>query len=119
MSESIESRGAVHIAEDVVASVAALAATETEGVAALASGISGDISDFLGKKNNSKGVKLVMEGSSVTVDVFLFVRYGAKIQEVARRVQDAVASAIESMTGLTAAAVNVHVNGVSFEKDKK
>ncbi|GHV06746.1 alkaline-shock protein [Clostridia bacterium] len=117
MSETVQNKGAVHIAEDVVASVAALAATEVDGVASLAAGV--DISDFIGKKNLSKGVKLVITDGSVVVDVFLLVKYGAKVQDVARKVQTSVQGAVESMTGLEVTAVNVHVNGISFDKESK
>ena len=118
-NESKENKGNVHIADDVVASVAALAAAEIEGVGALVAGPGVDISELLGKKNMTKGVKLVMDGDNVTIDIFLLVKYGATIQNVARKVQDAVGSAVESMTGLNVTAVNIRVNGVAFEKEPK
>ena len=109
--------GKIHIAEEVVASIVSMAAAEVDGVGALAAGTGVDISELLGKKH--KGVKLVMDGRNVTIDVFLLVKYGSMVQAVARKVQDGVTSAVESMTGLSVAAVNVHVNGVSFEKEPK
>ena len=118
-NENKENKGNVHIADDVVASVAALAAAEIEGVGALVAGPGVDISELLGKKNMTKGVKLVMDDDNVTIDIFLLVKYGAAIQAVARKVQDAVGSAVESMTGLSVTAVNIRVNGVAFEKEPK
>ena len=109
--------GCVNISEDVVASIAAVSATEVEGVTGLTSGI--NLSEiFSSKKTSSKGVKVQIEENQVTVDLFLSVRYGFVIPTIAAQIQDKVLSAIESMTGLTVTAVNVHVAGVSFEKEQ-
>ncbi len=112
-------KGSIHISEEVVASVAALAASETEGVSHLATGAGMDFSEWLGKKNITKGVKIVIEEDRAMVDVSLFVRYGYSIPSVAKRVQMEIKTAIESMTGLVAQSINVHVCGVSFANEKK
>jgi len=88
-----------------------------EGVTGLTSGI--NFSEiFGGKKASSKGVKVQLGEDQVTVDLFLSIRYGEVIPTIAAQIQDKVMSAVESMTGLTVSAVNVHVAGVSFEKEK-
>ena len=109
--------GNVNISEDVIASIAAVSATEVDGVTGLTSGI--NFSEiFGGKKATSKGVKVQLLGENqVSVDLFLSIRYGEVIPTIAAQIQDNVASAVESMTGLTVSAVNVHVAGVSFEKE--
>ncbi len=109
--------GTVHIAEEVIASIAAIAATEVDGV----SGLSGamELSELLGKKNLSRGVKIAVEGSAVTCDVFILVKRTFAILKVSQQVQENVKAHIESMTGLEAPAVNVHVVGISFEKVAK
>ncbi len=114
-----EQKGVVHIADEVVASIAALAATEVEGVGALVAGAGVDISELLGKKNLSKGVKIVIVDTNATIDIFLLVKYGFSVQTVAQKVQDSVSSTINSMTGLHTVAVNVHINGISFDKEAK
>ena len=93
-------QGSIRISEDVVASIAALAASETDGVSGLYSSVTRDIVSFLSKKNLSKGSFLAL--------------FGHNICEVARQVQDNVKSQIESMTGLHVVEINVHVGGVTF-----
>ena len=108
--------GCVNISEDVLASIAAVSAMEVDGVATLASGI--NLTElFGGKKSSSKGVKIVVNENDVVVDIYMSVKYGFVIPTVAGKVQDRVVNAIDSMTGLHASAVNVHVSGVMFEKE--
>nr|WP_297278840.1 Asp23/Gls24 family envelope stress response protein [uncultured Butyricicoccus sp.] len=109
-------QGTIKISEDVVASIAAFAATETEGVGGLFAGLTTEIASFLGKKTQSKGVKVqIGERNTVSVDISILVQFGKSVGEVALAVQQAAKTSIESMTGLKTAAVNVIVGGVSFE----
>jgi len=109
--------GAIHISEDVVASIAALTAADVEGVAALSAGM--DIGELLGRKNLAKGVKITMQDRTVFLEISLLVRYSASIPTVARNVQEKVGETVESMTGLTVGEVNIHVCGVAFDKERK
>jgi uncharacterized alkaline shock family protein YloU len=107
--------GEVRIADEVVAIIAGLAATEVEGVASMAGNITNEIVSKLGMKNLSKGVKVdVLEGI-VTVRLALNLKYGYSIVDVSSIVQEKVKSAIENMTGLTVADVNIRVAGVDME----
>lgn len=112
---SVGDQGNIKISEDVVASIAAIAASETEGVSGLCSGLGTDIAEFLGKKNLSKGVKVQFQGDSVEVEICFLALFGYNICDVAKAVQQSVRSSIESMTGLHTSAVNIHVGGVTFE----
>lgn len=109
--------GNIHISEEVLAVIAAAAALEVEGVGSMAAGLGGDIAQLLGKKNMSKGIRISLDGEAVVVDLSLLIRYGYTILEVAKKVQDAVKAAVEATAGLTVEAVNVHVGGITFEKD--
>ncbi len=109
-------KGSVNISEDVVASIAALAVSEVEGVGGLASSIGLDIAELLGKKNLAKGIKITMSDDAVSIDAFVIVRYDFRIPEVGSAVQDTVATAVESMTGLKVSDVNVHVTGILLDK---
>ncbi|MBQ7523510.1 MAG: Asp23/Gls24 family envelope stress response protein [Oscillospiraceae bacterium] len=112
--------GSVHISEEVVASVAAIAAMEVDGVCGLSAKIGADIAEMLGKKNLGKGVRLTVgEANDVTVDCYIVVELGGNVMAIAKNVQDAVASALSSITGLTVAAVNVTVAGIALPKDGK
>ena len=103
-----------HISEEVLAGIAAAAALEVEGVSGLAANLGSDIAELLGKKNLAKGVRVQMEDEKVTVDLSILMAYGHTIPEVGRAVQDGVKNAVESMTGLEIAAVNVNVGGITF-----
>ena len=109
------SMGEVKIADEVVGIIAALAATEVEGVASMAGNITNELISRLGMKNLSKGVKVdVLEGV-VTVSLALNMKYNYSIMDVSAKVQEKVKSAVENMTGLEVADVNVKVAGVEME----
>lgn len=109
----------VRIADDVVGVIAGLAAAEVEGVAGMSGGLVGDLSEMLGKKNLSKGVKVKVGEKECAVDLYLVVEYGVRIPDVATQVQENVKRAVESMTGLNVVEVNIHVQGVSFHTEKE
>ena len=110
------SKGEIKIADEVVAIIAALAATEVEGVASMAGNITNELIGKLGMKNLSKGVKVdVLEGI-VTVSLALNLKYNYSIVEVSARVQEKVKNAIENMTGLEVA--DVKVAGVEMESQE-
>ena len=107
--------GDVKIADEVVAIIAGLAATEVEGVASMAGNITNELISKLGMKKLSRGVKVdVLEGV-VTVSLALNLKYNYSIVDVTARVQEKVKSAIENMTGLEVADINIRVAGVEME----
>lgn len=112
--------GNIHISEEVLAVIAAAAALEVEGVGSLAGNPSSDLAELLGKKNLAKGVHIsVNESESVCVEVSILIHYGYTIPDVAKAVQEAVYTAIESTSGLSVECVNVHVGGVTFGRESK
>lgn len=110
--------GTIRIADEVVATIAGLAAVDVEGVAAMSGSFTSGLTEILGRKNLSKGVKVEVGDAEVTVDVSIIVEFGFPIPVVGRNVQSAVKTAVETMTGLKATAINVHVAGVSMKKVK-
>lgn len=111
--------GTLRIANEVVAVIAGLAATEVEGVAGMSGGIVGGIAEILGKKNLSKGVKVEVGEKEAAVDLYLIMEYGSYIPQVAENVQTNVKKSIENMTGLTVVEVNVYIQGVRFQQEEK
>lgn len=112
------SMGEVKIADEVVAIIAALAATEVEGVASMAGNITNELVSKLGMKNLSKGVKVdVLEGV-VTVALALNLKYNYSIMEISSKVQEKVKNAVENMTGLEVADVNIKVVDVEMESQE-
>ena len=107
----------IRIADDVVASIAGMAAAEVPGVFGMAGGLVGDLSERLGRRNWQKGVKVDVQQQTATIDLYLVVLYGSRIPEIAQKVQERVRQAVESMTGLKVKAVDVHVQGVSSPDD--
>ena len=113
-----DSTGTITYANEVIAIIAGVAANEVEGVAGMCSG--GGITDVFGRnKNITKGVKVDLGTEEAAVDIYLVVEYGTPIQTCAAAVQENVRKSIESMTGLHVVRVDVHVQGVSFEKEQK
>ena len=110
--------GAVRVADSVVAIIAGLAATEVEGVASMAGNITNELVAKLGMKNLSKGVRIDVLEDVVTVDLNLNIEYGYNILETSKTVQEKVKAAIENMTGLTVADVNVRIAGVNMDNEK-
>lgn len=106
--------GDVRIADEVVAIIAGLAATEAEGVSSMAGNITNEIVSRLGMKNLSKGIMIEVMEDEVKVDVAINIAYGFSIPEVSSRVQDKVKNAIENMTGLNVAVVNVRIASVDM-----
>lgn len=113
--------GTVSFATDVVATIAGLAATEVEGVASMSSPASG-LADMFSRKttrNFTKGVRIDLDDNQVTADITIVVEYGSPVPDVARGTQENVKKAIETMTGLTVRSVDVHVSGISFEREQR
>ena len=112
-----ESIGTVQIADDVVAMIAALAATEVEGVSAMASNITNELMSKVGVKSQTKGVKVEVQDKNVTVDLAVTMEYGYNIPATCQAVQQKVKNAIENMTGLTCSDVNIRIAGVNMKKN--
>lgn len=108
--------GEVRIADEVVAIIAGLAATEVDGVDSMAGNITNELVGKLGMKNLSKGVKVEVTEEHVTVGMSLNLKYGYSIPDVSEKVQEKVKNAIENMTGLTVLEVNIKIAGVSLEE---
>ena len=111
-----ENIGAVQIADDVVAMITSLAATEVEGVSAMAGNITNELMSKVGVKNLTKGVKVEVIGKTVVVDLAVMVEYGYNIPAVSQLVQQKVKTAIENMTGLEVTDVNIRIAGVNMHK---
>ena len=106
--------GEVKIADEVVAIIAGLAATEVEGVSSMAGNTTNEIVSRLGMKNLSKGILVEVLDDEVKVDVAINIDYGYSIPDVSSKVQEKVKSTIENMTGLTVAVVNVRIASVDM-----
>lgn len=107
-----DEHGQIVIADEVVAIIAGIAATEVKGVDSMYGGWSGEIISRMGIRDLAKGVSITIEDDHVSVKLSLNVKYGYSIPDVSRNVQDKVASAIESMTGLSVLDVNIRIAGV-------
>ena len=116
--QSDEKLGEVKIADEVVAIIAGLAAMEVEGVASMAGNATRELISRFGMKTLSKGVKVDVLDGVVTVTLALNLKYGYSIMDVSAKVQDKVKSAIENMTGLTVADVNLKISGVDMPPEE-
>lgn len=112
------SMGTVKIADDVVAMIAGLAASEVEGVSAMVGNITNELMSKVGMTKLTKGVKVEITGREVRADIAVVLEYGYNIPATSQKVQEKVKAAIENMTGLAVSDVNIRIAGVNMQKSK-
>ena len=115
--DSNTNNGTVTYANDVIATIAGVAATEVSGVAGTSGGISSGITEMLGKKNLTKGVKVEVGTQEAAIGLNIVVEYGSELHKVAEAVQENVKKAVETMTGLQVVEVNVNILGVNVKAE--
>ncbi len=119
-NEIEEKVGNIKISVDVVASIAGIATNEISGVAGMSNSIAGGIAEiFSSKKNPGKGVKVDIKEENTVIHLYVIVEYGVRIPELAWEIQENVKNSVETMTGLTVEKVNIHIEGVRFEKENQ
>lgn len=106
----------LRITDESIAIVAGVAATEVESVARMSAGFAGGIVEALGRHNPAKGVKVEMVEDEAVIDLYVIVNYGNRISDIAWEIQEHVKDSVEKLTGVVVAAVNIHVQGIEFEK---
>ena len=109
----------IKIAEEVVAKISGIAASEVKGVFGMNGGLVEGFSEIFGKKSFSKGVKVQVTEKDAIIDLYIIVEYGCRIPDIAWEIQNRVKTAVENMTGLKVLEVNIHVQGVNLPKDIK
>jgi len=118
--ETVENNeNGITISEEVISIISSVAAKSVKGVFGMYTSISGGFAEFLGKKNQSKGVKVLIDGNTCVIDVYIVVEYGTVIPDISWEIQDKVKNDVEAMTGLNVKAVNVNVEGVNVIKPKE
>lgn len=113
-----EKAGTVKIADDVVAMIAALAATEVEGVASMSGNLTNELLSKVGVKGLSRGARVEVSGKKVKAELAITIEYGYNIPATCQRVQAKVKSAIENMTGLEVLDVNIRIAGINVAREK-
>ncbi len=108
------SSDSVSISSEVISILAGIAAGEVEGLAGMSGSIVGGIAEKLGRKDFSRGIKVHLEDTRVTLDLYIVVEYGYKIKEVTDELKKSVRHAIENTTGLQVVSVNIHVQGINL-----
>lgn len=111
-------KGRINISDDVIAVIVAAAIAEVDGVSGLSNTVGTELAEMIGRRSVSKGVKVAIEDDGITVDVLILVTFGCVITDTAKKAQEAVVAAIESMIGVSPK-VNVHVSGVSYRAASK
>ncbi len=109
----VQKDGAIMISEDVIGAIVAQTIKEVDGVVGLNNKLTPEIADFIGVGNWAKGVRIKLEGDNeVSIDCNIIVSYGSCIVNVAKAAQEAIAGAVEALSGVKTSAVNVNVCGV-------
>lgn len=111
--------GNIRISEEVISVISAIAAKEIEGLSSMGGTLLENIGDFITKKIPGKGVKVEFGEKGAVIDIHISVNFGVNIREVSLSIQEHVKAAVESMSGLGVDTVNVFVDGVDIEKEKK
>lgn len=120
VSQTLE-HGAIHISEEVIATIAALAVQDVEGVYGLNTTLSSsELSKLAKRAQQGKGIRLVIsEDDEISVDCYIVVLYGLSVVDVAKAVQETVTSAVESTTGRKVKNVNVNISGITLPRPAK
>ena len=116
---TVHENGSIHISEDVIASIAALAANDVEGVCGLSAKLGSDLAEMLGKKNLGKGVKISFVDDEICVECYVVALFGYSVIDIAKNVQERITTAVESMTGTKVRNVNVDICGITLPKESK
>ena len=114
-----DEKGNINISEEVIAIIAASAAIEVEGVHGLFISHSKELTSVNGRRGLSKGVKLIIDGNDVSIDVQIYAEMGFSVNEVGAEVQKAVITAVESAVGIKVSDVNVNICGIALKKTKQ
>ena len=110
-----DEKGSINISEDVIAAITGNALSEMEDIAAFSNTAGSELSELIGKKSLSKGIRVSFADSDITIDATIMVRYGGNITELCEKAQEAVCTAVDSITGVKPV-VNIRVAGITFEK---
>lgn len=118
-SSQVAVAGDIRVTDEVIAIIAGIAAIEVKGVTAMSGGIAGGIAEMLGRRNMTKGVRVEAGEKEAVIDLFIIVDYGCRIPDVAWQIQERVKESVESMTGMRVLEVNIHIQGVSLDRDAR
>lgn len=117
VSDLFEDSDSMMITDEAIAVMAGVAASEVRGVAGMSGGFAGGIAEVFGRRNLSKGVKVLTKNDSTTVDLYVIVKYGYRIPDLAFQIQENVKSTIEALSGIIVDAVNIHIQGIDYSED--
>lgn len=117
VSDLFEDSDSMMITDEAIAVMAGVAASEVRGVAGMSGGFAGGIAEVFGRRNLSKGVKVLTKNDSTTVDLYVIVKYGYRIPDLAYQIQENVKSTIEALSGIIVDAVNIHIQGIDYSED--
>lgn len=110
--------GSIRISEEAVAGIVSLVAAQIDGIAAMSGSMTSGLTEKLGKKNLTKGVKVERSNQDVIIALYIFVEYGVKIPKLALEIQNQVRDTVQAMTGLRVKEVNIYVQGISFSNNE-
>lgn len=113
--ETVNAYGSIKISEDAIAGIVSMVAAQIKGISAMSGSMAAGLTEKLGKKNLTKGVKVELNDQDVIIALYIYVEYGVKIPKLALEIQNQVRDSIHTMTGLRVKEVNIYVQGISFD----
>jgi len=118
-SEASGQQDSIHIADDVITQIIAIATGKIEGISLPSAGVGDGIAGFLGMKGPVRGIRIETDERDIAIDISITVEYGYRINEIARALQDEVRDDLTEMTGLNVSRVNIHVLSINTKGSKK
>ena len=113
--ETVNAYGSIKISEDAIAGIVSMVVAQIRGISAMSGSMAAGLTEKLGKKNLTKGVKVELNDQDVIIALYVYVEYGVKIPKLALEIQNHVRNSIHTMTGLRVKEVNIYVQGISFD----
>jgi uncharacterized alkaline shock family protein YloU len=108
--------GTIEISPEVIEVIAAIAASEVDGVASMRGNFAAGVAEKLGRKSHRKGVKVDLTEDGIVLDVYVIVEYGYSIPSIGQEIQKSIRQELQNMTALDVNEINVHIVGISFEQ---
>lgn len=113
--ETVNAYGSIRISEDAIAGIVSMVVAQIKGISGMSGSMTSGLTEMLGKKNLTKGVKVELNNQDIVIALSIFVEYGVKIPKLALEIQSQVRNSIQTMTGLQVKEVNIYVQGISFD----
>jgi len=107
----------IHVTHEAIGEIVAQTAKDVVGVSHLGGTLASGLTEILGKRANTRGVRVDLDNRLVSIAVYMVVKYGVRIPDVAQRAQEQIKQQVEYATGLSVKSVDIHIQGIALPTD--